>query len=517
MSSPSPEDALPESPPRQDPAAAAPRALAATSAELAAILEMIGDGFVAFDADLNYTYVNARAAAILGRTDLVGKNYRVEYPEAQGTPFAQAYERALANREALQFESHYAPWDRWFENRIYPTAGGGLAVFFTEITDRKRVEATIAASEARLALVFDTVGDVLFLLRVEEGERYRFESVNPAFLAVTGLRAEQVVGKLIEEVLPPTAHAFVRDKYAEAVRSRATVRWEEVSAYPTGTLYGEVAVTPAHDPSGACTHLIGSVHDVTEARRAAAEVAQLNLELERRVAERTAQLEAANRELESFSYSVSHDLRAPLRAVSGFAEIIARRHRASLPAEGQRYFDNIVLASERMARLIDELLNYSRLGRGGVRHDRLPLGEVLGPLVTDLAPRLEKSGARLTVAPDLPAVSGDRVLLGQVFSNLLDNALTYHAAGVAAVVRVDAERSGDRVVVRVRDNGIGIPAEHHGKIFKIFQRLHSDDAFPGTGIGLASVRKSVEMLGGHVWVESQPGEGATFLVELPAA
>jgi PAS domain S-box-containing protein len=484
--------------------------------ELSGILELIGDGFIAFDAAMSYTYVNARAAEILGRDDLVGKSYWVEYPDARGSRFGDALERALASGQPVQLENYYAPWERWFENRIYPS-GGGLAVFFTEITDRKRAEATMAASEARLALVFDTVGDVLFLLRVEEGGGFCFESVNPAFLAVTGLRAEQVVGKRVEEVLPPTAHEFVLGRYREAIATRATVRWEEVSDYPTGTLYGEVAVTPALDAEGRCTHLIGSVHDVTEARRAAEAVQQLNLELERRVAERTAALAAANKELESFSYSVSHDLRAPLRAISGFAEIIARRHRTSLPEEGQRYFDNIVVASQRMARLIDELLGYSRLGRAGARHEAVPLGEVLAHVAADLAPRLEATGGRLAVAPDLPAAVGDRTLLGQVFSNLLDNAVTYHRPGEPPQVEVDAERREGVVVVRVRDHGIGIPPEYHEKVFRVFQRLHGDDAYPGTGIGLATVRKAVEMLGGSVRVESRPDEGATFFVELPAA
>jgi PAS domain S-box-containing protein len=615
--------------------------------QLAGILEMIGDGFVAFDAELNYTYVNERAAALLGRPpeELIGKNYWREYPEARGTPFADAYQRALETQAPIEFENYYAPWDRWFENRIYPSAAG-LAVFFSEITERKRAElaqrhadslvererdfsnavldslpgifylyddelrflrwnrnfetvsgysgaeistmspldffagaerervaeridrvfregtadveasfvardgsrrpyyltglrtriagqtclvgvgwditerqraeAAIAASEGRLALIFETVGDVLFLLNVEPGETYRFASVNPAFLAVTGLRSEQVVGKRVEEVLPQTAHAFVLARYREAIATRATVRWEEVSPYPSGTLYGEVAVTPALDAAGICTHLIGSVHDVTEARRAAEEIRKLNLELEGRVADRTAQLQAANQELESFSYSVSHDLRAPLRAIGGFAEIIARRHRESLDPEARRYFDNIVQASSRMSQLIDALLNYSRLGHRSVRREILSLQDVLAPLAAAFAPRFQEVDGKLTIAGDLPAVVGDPILLGQVFTNLLDNALTYRRAGVPPEVEVGWRRDGEAVVVRVRDNGIGIPAEYHDKIFKIFQRLHTEDVYPGTGIGLATVDKAVALLGGEIWVESAAGAGATFHVRLPA-
>src|SRR5262249_53474019 len=156
-----------------------------------------------------------------------------------------------------------------------------------------------------------------------------------------------------------------------------------------------------------------------------------------------------------------HDLRAPLRAISGFAEIISRRHRSSLPTEGQRYFDNIVLASERMGQLIDALLQYSRLGHRAVRREPLALGELLAPIAQGGAPRLQEKGGTLTVAAALPLVVGDPVLLGQVFTNLLDNAAKYHRPGAAPEVRVDWERDASGgVIVRVRDNGIGIPLEY---------------------------------------------------------
>ena len=491
---------------------------AAANARLASVLEMIGDAFVAFDADFNYTYVNEKAAALFGRkaAELIGRNYWQEFPEVRGTYFADAYVRALETGVPIQFEDHFERWDRWFENRVYPSADG-LAIFYTEITDRKRAEEAIVASEARLALIFDTVGDVVFLLTVETEGCFRFASINAAFTKVTGLRAEQVIGKRVEDVLPPSAHELVVSHYREAIDTRATVRWEEVSSYPTGTLYGEVAITPAFDESGACTHLIGSVHDVTATRRAAEQVGKLNIELERRVAERTARLQAANKELEAFSYSVSHDLRAPLRAIGGFAEIIARRHVASLPPEAQRYFANILQASERMNQLIDALLAYSRLGHWAVRRETIALHDVFASLQADFTPRVQQAGGRLAVAADLPAVCGDRVLLEQLFGNLLDNALTYHQPGTPPDVAVDWSREGDDVVVRVRDRGIGIPREHQEKIFDIFQRLHSEDTYPGTGVGLATVRKAADLLGGAVMVESEPGAGATFHVALPAA
>jgi PAS domain S-box-containing protein len=237
--------------------------------------------------------------------------------------------------------------------------------------------------------------------------------------------------------------------------------------------------------------------------------------LDQRVRERTVQLRAANKELEAFAYSISHDLRAPLRAVSGFAQIIARRHKAALNEEGRHYVDNIILAAERMGHLIDDLLAYSRLGRQALTLRNLDLKEILRQVLDDLDVRVAATGAVVEVAEDLPWVPGDPTLLQQIFTNLLDNALTYRQPEVAPVIRVTWSPDEDQIVLAVSDNGIGIEPAYHEKIFNVFQRLHSDDDYPGTGIGLAIVNKSVNMLGGQVWVESELGKGSTFYLKLP--
>ncbi len=253
---------------------------------------------------------------------------------------------------------------------------------------------------------------------------------------------------------------------------------------------------------------------LADAAARAMENVQLLETLELRVAERTAQLTFANKQLESFSYSVSHDLRAPLRAISGFAAIIARRHRQALDEEGQHYFDNIVQASDRMSQLIDDLLAYSRIGRSGVRRVAISLEEILSPIVSDLQGHLAGLCGKIELAEGLPTVQGDATLLNQIFSNLIENALTYRKPDHPPFIRIDYQQEGAQVIIQVSDNGIGIPAGHHEKIFNIFQRLHSDDEYPGTGIGLATVKKAVDLLGGAVWVESKVGEGSTFFVKL---
>jgi len=665
----------------------AERALRESEERFRRLSEATFEGIVIHDQEA-ILEVNTTLASMLGYTcaEMIGKHFtRFTAPpfherilQNVRSEYRGTYEAVALHKDGTEIPVELHGTSTHYQNR----AAWVTAV--RDITMRKRADAALQVSEQRLSLIFDTVGDVIFLLAVEPEDSFRFIAMNRTGLTVTGLTQEQVVGKRVEEVLPEAAHALVIDKYKEAIRQNKTVRWEEISDYPTGTLYGEVAITPAWNTAGFCTHLIGSVHDITAIRRAEAvlrryaerlsilheidqsilaahspeeiaeaalrrtqrlvpcqrasltlfdyaadqatvlaaqtdglnglkggarfalkdfgwveqlqrdggfvvddilslsflapEVQALRAEgirsymtlpllvkdeligafnlastspgaflpehtviasevayqlaiamqsarlreelqrhavsLEQRVIERTALLQTANNDLEAFSYSVSHDLRAPLRSVSGFAEIIARRHRSSLNEEGQHYLDNIVEASARMSRLIDDLLVYARLGRTSVRCQPVSLHSLLIQIVKDLAARITETGGNLDLPTDLPVVRSDPTLLNQIFTNLFGNALTYHRPDTPPLVTITWRAEADHVVIGVSDNGIGVPPEHHDKIFNVFQRLHSEDHYPGTGIGLAIVKKSVELLSGRVWVESTVGEGSTFSVQL---
>jgi len=340
--------------------------------------------------------------------------------------------------------------------------------------------------------------------------------VNPKWCEISGLSADQAQGDGWLTNVHPDDKERIKEGWLNSTRLQQSSFSDYRFVHADGTLAWVMGqAVPEVNSENEVIGFIGTITDITGRKQSEEEIRNLNAELENRIQERTSQLQAANKELESFSYSVSHDLRAPLRAISGFSEIIARRHRANLNEEGQHYFDNIVLASKHMGQLIDDLLNYARLGRTGVKREQVSLVNLLNEIGSNMENYIAEIHGELNIAENLPAVKGDHTLLSQVFTNLLDNAFKYHQPNVPPQVHLTYYNEDHHVVVKVSDNGIGIPKEHLEKIFNIFQRLHSEDEYPGTGIGLSTVRKSVELLGGSVWVESEPGEGSTFFVRLP--
>ena len=241
------------------------------------------------------------------------------------------------------------------------------------------------------------------------------------------------------------------------------------------------------------------------------DVNEIKAELEKTVT----QLQSSNKELESFIYSVSHDLRAPLRSIMGFTQIISKRHIANLSAEGLEYFNYVLEASKNMADLIEDLLRFARLAKSPFQKEMINPNEIVEVVKQNLTADILENNAKIITPKDMPLINSDRTLFGQIFLNLFHNAIMYHRDGIEPEIVLSVDEVEDNLLLRIKDNGQGIPKEHHERVFNIFQRLHPSDKYPGTGIGLAIVKKAVEALGWKITIESQVNVGTSFILTIP--
>jgi len=379
-------------------------------------------------------------------------------------------------------------------------------LFLRELAERQQAEeryrllfTNMTEGVASCRMIFDRGNPLDFI----------YLAVNEAFTILTGLR--DVVGKKISEVLPGLRESDP-ELFEVYGRVASTGQPEHLECFVTA-LNQWLAISVYSPQNG---HFAAVFEDITERRQADAE------HLRRLVAEKTAvelktvnqQLEFANKELEAFSYSVSHDLRAPLRHVAGYVDLLTRRFPESLPGEPKRYLNQITEAVCQMARLIDDLLRFSQTGRAEMHQTDLDMNEILRDVLAPLRQTEPDRDVEWIVSP-LPSVAGDPAMLRLVWTNLLENALKFTSTRTTARIEVGARNEDGGTVFFVRDNGVGFDMKYADKLFGVFQRLHPATEFKGTGIGLANVQRIVQRHGGHVWAEAAPDQGATFSIFLP--
>jgi PAS domain S-box-containing protein len=341
----------------------------------------------------------------------------------------------------------------------------------------------------------------------------RYLLVNREYERLFGVRREKIVGLTDHDLFPRDTADDFRANDLMAISQGSPVRMEESAPGDDGTRTYITVKFPLIDDTGRAYAICGISTDITERKRAEEEVRRLNEELEERVRHRTSELEASTRELDAFAYSVSHDLRAPLRSLAGFSEVLLEDYADRLDETGQGYLGRIGANAARMARMIDDLLDLSRATRVELRRERVDVSAVARDVVEELRDADPERDVQAVVADGLVA-SGDPHLIRLILHNLLGNAWKFTARRSPAVIRVDVIVRHEAPVFTVSDNGAGFDMRYVAKLFDPFQRLHSTTDFEGTGIGLAIVHRIVQRHGGRIWAESEPGQGATFFFTL---
>ena len=602
-------------------------AVLATDQQAAKVLESINDGFCTLDSEWRYTSVNPAALQMVPiLADALGKSMFDIFPDVRSTIVEDNLHRCVREQTLIEFEFHYEPHGRWYQNRYFGIAGLGVAIVWTDITERKRSEQLLRFRTAQFETLVNRAPLGVYLVDAD----FRVREVNPIAMTVFGDISGGVIGRDFNEILhilwekkygdelvrifrhtletgesyvtperaqfridrgiteyyewqldripsPDGRHGVVcyfRD-ISQQVQARLRIQeseerfrqmadhapvmvwvtevdgrstfqsqsWYEFTGQTpeTGLGFGWLeavhpddrasseatffaanekrvafrleyrlrrkdgayrwaidSAAPRLDPHGEFLGYIGSVLDITDRKQAESDLAESVDDLKR-----------ANTELEHFASIASHDLQEPLRMISNYCDILGMRYASSLDEKAKEYFGRITAGSERMRSLLHALLSYSQVDKQPLNLAEAPARAVVDDAMEPLLPEITMKRARVSIGT-LPTVVGDRARLTQLLQNLIANALKFSVADRAPLVSITSVDDGERWRFSVADNGIGISASGHKKIFNIFQRLHAADVYPGSGIGLATCKKIVEQHGGRIWVESEADVGSTF-------
>ena len=484
---------------------------------LATTLENISDAFFLVNDQWEFVFLNRQTEYLSrrGSAELLGKTLWDVFPEAVGTQIEIQYRKAVEERVTVRFEIFFAPIEMWLEISAYPT-DEGLAVYFRDITQKRAVAEHLELMQTAIAklneMVLITDADLTGVV----GPRIVF--VNDAFVQQTGYERAEVLGQSPYMLNGPNTQKAELDRIIRILERRQPVCSELINYTKLGEeIWVELVVAPIVSEEGCLTHFVTVRRDITMRKQAEADILMLNAELECRVQQRTAQLEALNSELETFSYSVAHDLRSPLNTISGFGQMLLRSNANNLDDKSRHYLKRIHAGTQQMGNLIEGLMTLAKVSRGELVHTTVDFSALARQVEQECREQQdpERQGRVQVQVEDGLLVQGDRVLLLVVMQNMMGNAWKYTARQEVAQIVVGHEiaASGESVYF-IQDNGAGFDMAHAHKIFGAFQRLHESTEFAGTGIGLATAHKIILRHGGRVWAESVPGQGATFYFTL---
>lgn len=478
--------------------------------------------FLMLDMEGHFTNWPTAAERIYGYTaeEALGQHHSFIYPSniEQDTPeeelnIAKAHGRYEAEAIRVRKDGRKF-WVNLVVTPQYDKQGTliGFAKITRDITERKQAEMAVRDSEAKLRAIVDSVTDGI--VTIDSDARIVF--FNKAAEKLFGYSEEEVAGQNVR-ILMPSPYREEHDTYMEnyrktGIRKIIGIGREVLGQRKDGGVFPlELAISEVHLEQG--RFFTGIIRDITERRRIEEERQKLNEKLERKVLERTAQLQAVNKELEAFSYSVSHDLRAPLRGIDGFSQAVLEDYADKLDDTGRNYLDRVRSETKRMAQLIDDMLNLSRLTRGELNRGTVDLSGLAKSIASSLQEQEPGRRVTFTIEDGLEA-NGDSRFLQAVMQNLLENSWKYTSKHETAHIQFGSMERNGQCVYFVEDDGAGFDMAYAGKLFGAFQRLHRVTEFPGTGVGLATVQRIIHRHGGEVWAEAEPEKGATFFFTL---